>query len=254
MIFHIEIRIIELKSDLMANKLKHQQRTKKCHSQVWTKFHEIRTTDTNEKIETFFLCTTCNDVIYNPCIDGYTKRLLRHNCASENGIVCSSGSSSSSSEVSNTKAKIPINQNDKKRLKIASAKFVAKDLRPFYAIECEGLIELCDACMKFGQKNRKATTEDLKYALPSRNGLRTAIAELADDYRAKVAEMIKHAMNNGGVAATTDTWTDDYRHTTYISTVLHTAICTGEDIEFQRFILATKEVPEAVKTGEILLF
>lgn len=238
--FYAEIRITEMKRDLSNGKLMHKQREKKCSSAVWKKFHEIFTADTEEKIDFFYLCTDCKDVIYNPTKDGNTNRLWRHNCA----VSGDSGSSTS-----NKKHTFTLLEKERKGLRVASAKFVAKDLRPSYAIERPGLLDLCEECMIFGQTHKKATREDLKYALPSRTSVQTEIAEMAKSYKENVSEMLKQAMESGGIGATTDTWTDDYRKTTYISVVAHISIYTGTDIKYDRFVLATNEVPEAIKEG-----
>lgn len=84
-----------------------------------------------------------------------------------------------------------VSEEEKKRLRIATAKFVSKDMQPISAIDREGVFELCNAYMQFGQKHPKATKVDLKMALPSRNTVKAEIAEMANDYKTNVSGMMK---------------------------------------------------------------
>lgn len=95
------------------------------------------------------------------------------------------------------------------------------------AIQGEGLLDLCYAVMKFGQKHRKATRKDLEEALPTRNTVKATTTSIASEKREAITKIIKKAIVAGGIAATTDTWTDNYHHTTYICVVAH--ICVYEN-------------------------
>lgn len=105
---------------------------KKCQtgrkmSPAWDTFDVIYEHDTKQQVANFFYCTECTSIVYNPYGQGNTNKLLRHTCYCD--------------EAGDTrqKPKLLIRKVDKERLKIASAHFVSKDLRPFYAVECEGI-------------------------------------------------------------------------------------------------------------------
>lgn len=100
-----------------------QKKPGKIRSNVWNKFHEIFSTETKQKIDNFFFCTKCLDVVDNFYKDSSTHRLARHVCFSNNNIVDESNLPNSS------------NKLDTESLKLASVHFVVKDLRPFCAIE-----------------------------------------------------------------------------------------------------------------------
>lgn len=76
------------------------------------------------KINNFFYCTECTDIICSAYKDGNTNQLLRHVCYENNRT----GSRKKTS-------KIMIQKSDKEEMKAAAAKFVSKDLRPFHAIQ-----------------------------------------------------------------------------------------------------------------------
>lgn len=142
-----------------------------------------------------------------------------------------------------------ITKEDREKLKEGSANFVAKDLRPYYAVECEGLIDFATACMEFGQRHRSATRDDLCQVIPSRNCVAAYVNSKADEKRKIIGGMMKEAMEHGGLAASTDTCTDDYRHNTYITVVVHLARAQNHTIQYDRFILSTSEITEIVKSG-----
>lgn len=147
--------------------------------------------------------------------------------------------------------RIIVRKSDKESLKLAAAKFVSKDLRPFLAIEGEGLLDLCLASMQFGQQNRRATRNDLISAMPTRNTVKNAIAEIADTKRKQIGHSLRQAIATGGIAATCDNWTDDYRHQTYMTIVAHICICEEGKAKYQQFVLSTREITDIIKTGEI---
>lgn len=122
------------------------------------------------------------------------------------------------------------------------------------AIEGAGLLELCTACMEFGQKNRRAKKSHLQSSLPSRNTVKKQISNVADDMRSKIADLMRKAINNGGLSATTDCWSDDYRHTSYICVVAHMCIEENNDLSYHRYVLSTDEISEYVKSGEAKKF
>lgn len=120
-----------------------------------------------EKFEHFFFCNGCERVLDNITVDGNINRLGRH--AKETCRTTIGG------------------KIDKERLRTAAVNFVSKDLRPYLAIECEGLLDLCNACMEFGQKYRRADRNDLEKVLPSRNTVKEDTNDAANYKRKLIA-------------------------------------------------------------------
>lgn len=234
-------QISEIKTDLSAGNLIHKKREKKSSSEVWDKFHEIHKADTNEKINFFYYCINCDAIVYNSTTDGNTNALLRHVCFNK-------------SDKGTRAPRVLVSKADKEKLKLSSAKYVAKDIRPYAAIEDEGLLDLCGTCMEFGQKYRNASREDLFVAMPGRTTVKDTVGGLASDSRQAISKLMKKAIASGGIAATTDTWTDDFMHETYLSIVVHLSIYENDKIDYQRHVLCTIEISEMVKTGIIWKF
>lgn len=224
---------------MITGSLVHKQvdRKGRHRSTVWQKFHEIYSKNTNEIVKYFYFCVSCEHVVPNLSSDSNTNRLIRHKC---------------SNEIENyplKEEKTNFSKLEKETVKAAAANFVALDLRPYAAIEGEGLFDLCYAVLKLGQKNRKMQRSDLKSILPSRNTVRSTVSTLASSTREKISKLMTDALKTGGIAATTDTWTDDYQKRTYIYVVAHLCIHENDELKYYRFVLSTSEVSEYVKTG-----
>lgn len=208
----------------------------KGRSKAWEIFDWIYSDETKEQIEHFFCCKKCKEVVHHAVTDGNTTKLLRHVCFDH--------------EKDSAKLeRVVIKESEREEMKLACAKFVAKDLHSARSVEGQGLFELAHACMRFGQKNCKATRNDLARLLPSRNTVTSKIADIANDCREKTSGLLRKALETGGIAATTDCWTDDYRHTNYICIVAHLCIESNGQLSYSRCVLNTSEVNEIVKTG-----
>lgn len=206
------------------------KRESKTWSAVWSNFMEIREQSDLHKQTNFVRCTNCFEVIYKPSSN--TNKLLRHRC--KNGV---------------SSTRTVIKPEDKLRLKLGAANFVAKDLRPYFAVECTGLMDLCTSCMEFGQLYRKANRVDLEKAMPSRNTVKATVKYIAGKKREQAKELLKKAIETGGIAATTDTWKDDFRKATYISVVAHLTIDEDKICQHKRIVMACSEITEMVKRG-----
>lgn len=96
-----------------------KKRESKGWSKVWSTFEEIRDPTDLHKETQFVKCLVCSQLVYKPTSN--TNCLLRHCCNSKNGVL-------------------NVQQEEIERLNFAAAQFVVKDLRPYYAVGCKGLI------------------------------------------------------------------------------------------------------------------
>lgn len=209
---------------------------KKRRSMVWQFIHEVYDTSEDKAIDMFFCCINCLDIIYNPATDGNTNVFRRHRCNS-----------------GKTNAKILITNRDRADLKMSAAKFVSKDLRPCHALDCEGLKDLCNASMKFGQKFPKANFDDLKNALPCANTVKNAINDVATDARKFIREILIKSKETGGFAVTTDIWTDKFKQRTYISIVVLVNTVQSDRIQYYRLNACNNEITEMIKSKTVIV-
>lgn len=212
------------------------KRKKKFHSPVWNYIYEVY--DDGERIADTYYCKICHKGLYNSYQKGNTSLFVRHSCISdENGV----------------KQKMIIRPETKKEFKDAAADFVAIDLRPAFAVHGKGLLKLLDCAMKFGQNYRKATLDDLRHVMPSRNCVTAHLEEKANDIKAKIKSILQGAKEVGSFAVTSDTWTDNHRRLTYICLVAHCNIITENGIEKHRFTLYVDQITELIKTKEVIV-
>lgn len=239
--------IEEIQSKLSANLYTHSKREKRCRSKIWARFHEIREVATNKLIENFYYCLKCEAVLFSSSSDGNTNAFHRHQCFDSDEEM-----GATKKRKTNNENHILVKDDDKLALKIASAKFVAVDLRPYHAIDCQGLLDLCSAAMKFGQKYPSASETDLKRAMPTRNTVKATIGDIANSTRAKIADILEKAKVYG-FSVTADNWTDKYLHNTYICVTAHCKIVTEFEIKKYDFVLCTNVITDLVKTKEIIV-
>lgn len=213
-----------------------EPRKKKSTSEIWRYIHEVYSE--NQRVVDAYYCIDCQTVIYNANSDGNTNKFRRHTCMKK---------------TADNKIKILIRKETKNELKEAAAKFIVKDIRPFLAIEGEGIFDLLLAVMKFGQRNPKATNEHLLEALPSRNTVRSSVSKLADEIKTEIMMKLQLAKDVGGFAVVSDIWTDNYRGLSYICLVAHCNVLTDNGIEKHRFTLHVNEITEIVKNKEVII-
>lgn len=225
----------------------HSQRQKRARSEVWKKFHEIRNA-TDEVVKNFYFCLQCETVIHSASTDGNTNAFHRHECRDSDEEM---GAKKKKKKTSSKP--ILITNDDKAALKLATAKLICKDLRPYHVIDCPGTFDLCSAAMNFGQKHPTATDDDLKRALPTRNTAKAAIAEVANTVREKIRKILEKSKEHGGFAATTDNWTDNHMHNTYMCVVVHVKIATELEIKKYSFVIHTNIITDLVKSKKVIV-
>lgn len=159
-----------MKKQIDEGILYHCKKPKPWRSEIWGQFHEIRVKETEQKIDFYFFCIECDQIVLNVAKDGNTNKFRRHICYNKENDSLQNNTASKS---------LVIKQSDKDRFKEAAVNLVCKDLRPYSAIECEGLIDLCHASMIFGQQYPKAKKGDLIASLPTRNTVKSAVGKAA---------------------------------------------------------------------------
>lgn len=88
--------------------------------------------------------------------------------------------------------------------------------------------------------------------MPCRNTVKHKVAKIANESRQEISVLMKKALvsENGGLSVTTNCWTDDYRHASYMCIVVHIFIDENKKLSYHQFVLSTQEITEYVKTGD----
>lgn len=146
-----------------------------------------------------------------------------------------------------------VTQRDKAELKKCGAKFVAYDLRPYYAVECPGFLEISAAVMRFGQRHPTATIDDLMEALPCRNTIRDGVQSLCEDIKKQIRHEINLAKSRKAVTIIIDNWTDNHKKKTYFGVIaLLTIVEENGAITFRRYTLNMNTIEELKKTKTVI--
>lgn len=185
--------------------------SKSVKSLVWKNFKRMLNFESNELVANFVICIHCNQfVLFH---GNTTTQLQRHQ------RKCSS---KPSNQDKNDKPRITFKLAELSDLRDAAAKFVIKDCRPFYAIEGDGLLDLCTEIGRLASRHPKITKQDYKKALPSRNTLTTHVTSLAEKANSIIGTALRDAIQNSGrFSVTTDLGTEQYNSTSLLSLTAH---------------------------------
>lgn len=97
--------------------------------------------------------------------------------------------------------------------------------------------QVCWTCVGLLCNLYRRARGDLESAMPSRNTVKSTVQQIAKNARDQIIILLAKAIETGGLAATTDTWKDDYRKSTYISIVAHLTIDEDNKCKHQRLVL-----------------
>lgn len=231
----IEARIVELRQKIASNEYTVRVNPLARSSIVWEVFNEILNVN-GEPIDDFFYCTVCRDIEHRT--GGSTTKLLRHSCIAER---------TTSSSLSK------IDKSDIEKVKSAAAKLVCFDLRPMYAVDCDGAREFFMAGVALGKKYPKTSTDQLMQFYPSRKSVKTEIKYIASEAKQRVKNVLNCALTQaGGFGCTLDLWSDKYRHSSYMAMTANVYLPTDECIEIKRIVFAMEHITEIFKSKELI--
>lgn len=253
---HTEISSIDLRS--MLEQARHfvniglfetkQKKAKnaaqeKRMSDVWKTFDLILLKDSGKHVPNINWCTKCKEVIFNPAFDGGTNYLRRHKCHKSNQIT----------SYMPPKKKIKFVESDEKIMRNACVNFIAKDIRPFYAIEGHGLRDLLYTVSNITKKYPMITKDDLDRLLPSRRTIQKDLHEKAQSIRQYIKQLFILAIANvGGFSCTTDMWTDDYQHEKYIGLTAHMNFYENNEFISENFVFYVDVMKDLYCTAEAI--
>lgn len=183
----------------------------------------------------FYYCISCDGVVFSHhAATGSTMQLLRHKC------------------VQYREKELKIDNKHFDGLKKAAAKFICMDLRPFKAVECDGLQELVMAGVKLGKKYPKLSMADLKRSFPTRNTVKNMVTSEAHDAKESIKALFKQAIKNGGFGCTLDLWSDNYKHNSYLAMTANMYLVEGDQVIQKRIVFHLETIGEIVKSKEVI--
>lgn len=229
------------KSDQLQMRSKVENSEKRLTSNVWLSFNEIVDKSNNKVISNFVECIKCNSFAQYNGIS--TTQLLRHVCLKKQRNL----------DFFLSKNKCEIAHEDKAKITNACVKFISKDLRPYYAVEGEGLIDLLKSMVNIGRKYSFISDSDIEKIIPSRNTVKSYVEKYAQEMISNVKKYFQCAIKYpGGFSCTTDLWSDDQKQITYICITAHINLIENNAIKSKRLIIHLDQFDAMKKTADLL--
>lgn len=152
------LKLEDIREKLVSNEFKTQKRVgSKYHSSNWNIYHEIVSQD-GTVIPNYVVCTNCNKLQrYEP--EKGTNNLTRHMKA------CTMPKNTLKRYL--VKSSISLDKADKDGILNASKRFCYQDLRPFQAIQGEGLVDLLHAISAITAHHGLLSKEQIKEIVPN---------------------------------------------------------------------------------------
>lgn len=240
-----EIRALD-KENQLTMKMRHEYERKsvnKIKSKVWQSFSLVFDKRTDKLIKNYVRCHKCsNFCAYN---GETTSKLLKHKCK-DHGQPTINDFISNSSKIS-----AHFSKNEITAIRDAAVEFIVKDIRPFYAVEGDGLQSLIKTIAKISRNHPNLSDTDIERLIPSRKVVRSRV----DDKGIEAHEMIKTDLaraieTTGGFCCMIDLYSDRYKCNSYLGIVAKLNIIEENEIHQREYVLNLDTVKCDKKTGE----
>lgn len=200
-------------------------------SKVWCFYKHIVTKD-NIVYNNKTACPKCKCVFNYEKKANSTSAMRRHECFKD--YLANAGQDNSIDDIMKN-----VPSNIKNTLRRAEVAFVAKDLRPFAALEGEGMHDLLSAFSAVAIHHGKPISPEMCANIISD---RTTVSKRTKAYAAKYVDTLsahlKEAILAGGIAMAVDIWKDRNQNSYVGATVHHSC-----DRELHEHLLAVQVIP-----------
>lgn len=230
--------------DFLTNQETFHQDSGYIRSAAWLDFRRMLIRDPNVLIENLVWCIHCKEMV--PYLGTTTTRLLEHSrkCKDRPLYVTGDGDG---------EAKITFKLNELKQLRDAAAKFVVKDLRPFVAVEGDGLLDFLFSAVQLGLKHPQMNKADLRKAIGTRNTCMNRVRELGAAGTELITRKIRHSIQVcGKFAVTADLWTEPHMSNNFLGVTVHFFTVEEAAIKLEAFTAEMREIQEMSTTGRVV--
>lgn len=228
------------KDGLLEFKPKNEIFSGRISSIAWNQFHVILDANNNQTIDDYVVCIKCCDFVeYN---GSTTSNLINHKC--------NTNRFKSINYQSEERAR-QFNPNHIQKIRDALVKFVTLDIRPFYAIEGEGLMDLLIVMAEFGNMYSSLTQAELRKLIPSRRTIKRDTEAVAEEMKNEIALRFREALDYpGGFSCTIDIWTENHTHISYLGITAHLSVIKNKKISRSQYVFHVDAINESHLTGD----
>lgn len=233
--------LIRKKNDGMLEfRPKYSEKSKRRSSSVWDLFHLIfDISNENTLVNGFVRCRKCDELVTYK--GPTTSQLLRHKC----NLVQPTLDSFVSTK------RIKFTESELSSVRDAAMEFVVKDIRPFFAVEGDGFRNLCKTLLAVGQNHRRVNSNDIERLIPHRTAIKEHVDQKANEVQKIIMEDFRKAFEYpGSFACTTDLWSDNYRHISYMCLTAHINLFENNTIRHKKYVYHVNSMDAMSKTAE----
>lgn len=240
------MRVIEAR--LKENKIEIQSKIetaiklgrKRPKSDVWDNFGQLYDKVEKRLVSNYAICMKCQKLI--GLYGANTTVMKRHLCINFPSVK-------KFAQVKSTS----FVKSDAQKIKQGCISFCVNDIRPFYAVEGKGMIDILEQVMLLGQKYPYMNRSDLERIIPTANTVKSDIMKAKEVVVQDIKMLFRQAIEfSGGFCISTDIWTDKYRHRSYICLTAHMHVVEDNNLVLKNLVIHMNVVPEMSKTGEVV--
>lgn len=212
-------------------------------SDVWEKIHILSLRTTDKIINDWVQCSQCLQFLkYN---GRTTTGLKRHNCSNKNK------NSSTMDSFLTSSSTFRFTESDKQIIRDGAEKFIVRDLRPYFALEGEGLRSFLRAAIQIGKRYPTITEEGIDKLIPSRRTMKRQVEGKTEIIVNQIKTDFKKAIETvGGFSCTADLYSDKYKHKHYLGMTAKLNIFDNDSIIQKEYVIHLNEVKCSSKTAD----
>lgn len=240
-----EIKLKIEKKEFTLIDVNTQQKRYKSH--VWSTFREIKNSE-GAILKEYVACGVCYNVL------AYTRgqstsNMGKHKCVkmkSESGGQSKTTVKDISSYFTLTakEAESRLSADVKLGIKNSGVKFIARDMRPMYALKGAGLHDLLSTFTIIGCKYGGLSPEAVAAVLPHPSTISRYIQQKTVELTEVLSQILGPIFAQNGGAVTVDMWTDDFRKRSYLGVTAH---YINDDYELNDRVLNIKDFPAQMR-------
>lgn len=159
-----------------------------------------------------------------------TSKLLSHNCQNDK-----------QPKINNfltTARSVNFSKQEIDEIKEAASEFVVNEIRPFYAVEGQGLRKFLRTIVKISKRHPNLNEADIDRLLPSRKVVQRHVFNKSIKMKELIKNDFKRAIESvGGFCCTIDIYSDKYKCNSYLGMTAKLNIINGEEIEQKEYIV-----------------
>lgn len=178
-----------------------------------------------------------------------TSKLLSHACQIDKQPRINDFLSSSTSNASPAS----FSREEIDEIREAASQFVVNDIRPFYAVEGEGLRNFLKAIVKVSKRHPNMSEADIDRLLPSRRVIKRYVYNKSIEMKKIIKNDFKRAIESvGGFCVTLDLYSDKYKCNNYLGITAKMNILSGDEIEQKEYVINLDAIYSTKKTGQVV--